>query len=74
MSQPIQSGRFFISLISGVAGIVFEGGSFTVACGDEHNLDALVHQVTQSLLDAKIIEQLSMAEVVQIANTLSNIN
>ena len=74
MSQTIQSGRFSISLICGVAGIVFAGGCFTVSCGDERNSDALVLQVTQSLLDAKIVDQLSTAEVVQIANALSTIN
>ena len=74
MSQTIRSGRFFISLTCGVAGIVFDGGSFTVTCGNEHNQKALVHKVKQSLQEAKIVDQLSVAEIVQIAAALSTIN
>jgi hypothetical protein len=70
MTTNIQVERFSIVLYHGVVAVVFAQGSFTFACSDERDPQALFAKVKQAARDAQVSKHLSKSDIEQIANAL----
>jgi rRNA maturation endonuclease Nob1 len=69
----MQVERFSIVLYHGVVAVVFAQGSFTCACSNEHEPQALCAKVKQAARDAQVSKHLSKSDIEQIANALATL-